>query len=243
MLTVNDLTMRFGGLYAIRDLSVTVEKGAIHAIIGPNGAGKSTLFNCICRFYKPQSGKIRMGEADLLAAPRHGIARLGIARTFQNLELFNDLTVLENVRLGAFAREARDRVGARDSIDSAHETLAQLGLEGVAGERAADLDFGTQKLVELARALAGKPNLLLLDEPAAGLRNHAIKRLDEILVGLAKTGVTIILVEHVMALVMSVSHRITVLNFGQKIAEGTPAEVARNPDVVKAYLGTERTYA
>lgn len=244
MLSVRNLTMRFGGLVAIDDVSLSVEPGRIHAIIGPNGAGKSTLFNCISGFYKPSAGEITLDGRDLLAQPKYGKAKLGIARSFQNLELFGNLTVLENIRLGMFARTGgHSRLGftrgnEASEIEESDAIIAQLGLQRFRDMPARSLDFGAQKLVELGRALAAKPKLLLLDEPAAGLRNQSIKALDELLVRLSREqGITIVLVEHVMALVMSISDRITVLNFGKVIAEGDPKGIRSNPEVIRAYLG------
>ena len=244
LLAVSNLTMRFGGLVAIDNISLTVEPGRIHAIIGPNGAGKSTLFNCISGFYKPSGGSIVFDGKDLHSYRKHDMARLGIARSFQNLELFGSLSVRENIRLGMFSRGGTAKGLGFSRGDEASEQaeadaiMEQLGLTRFADMAAKLLDFGAQKLVELARALAMKPKLLLLDEPAAGLRNQAIKALDETLARLSRDqGLTIILVEHVMALVMSISQRITVLNFGKVIAEGEPNDIRTNPDVVKAYLG------
>ena len=250
MLTVANLTMRFGGLVAIDNISLTVEPGGIHAIIGPNGAGKSTLFNCISGFYKPSAGSIALEGKNLLAHRKHDMARLGIARSFQNLELFGNLSVRENIRLGMFARGGSaasfgfSRGPEPAELAEADTIIDQLGLTRFRDMPARSLDFGAQKLVELGRALAMKPKLLLLDEPAAGLRNQAIKSLDETLVRLSREqGLTIVLVEHVMALVMSISHRITVLNFGKVIAEGAPKDIRTNPDVVKAYLGRRKVDA
>jgi branched-chain amino acid transport system ATP-binding protein len=246
-LDVQNLTMHFGGLVALDNFSVSVAPNTIHAVIGPNGAGKSTFFNCISRFYQPSAGSVRVGGADLLNHPRHGIARLGIARTFQNLELFGRLSVLDNVRLGMHARSPRpfallstSRRRARDraEIEEVEKILERVGLRDSRDKPANQLDFGAQKLVELARALAVRPRLLLLDEPAAGLRNRAVSALDQLLAELVQSdGITVVLVEHVMSLVMSISQRITVLNFGRRIAEGTPDEIRKNPAVIEAYLG------
>jgi branched-chain amino acid transport system ATP-binding protein len=249
LLRVHDVAVRFGGIVALDGVSFDVAPGRIVGLIGPNGAGKTTLFNCVSRLYECERGAMSFAGADLLAVPRHRVAALGIGRTFQNLALFRTMSVLDNVMVG---RHCRTRGGFLanalrlpfavrsdwEATERARALLALLGLEEVAARRVSDLPFGTQKRVELARALAAEPKLLLLDEPASGLNHEEVGRLGALIRELRdRLKLTVLLVEHHMNLVMSISDWVVALNFGRRIAEGPPAEVREHPELVRAYLG------
>jgi branched-chain amino acid transport system ATP-binding protein len=248
ILEVISLSKAFGGLQALYDISFEVTAGTIHAVIGPNGAGKTTFFNLVTGVYTPDSGQILFEQREIQGGRVHELVAQGIARTFQNVELFESLSVLENVLVGQYVRTRCGLLGAlgrwpwvrreeREARERAMALLEFVGLQDKAGQRSSDLPFGWQRLLEIARALAAQPLLLLLDEPAAGLNAVETQYLGNLIQQIKAQGITVLLVEHDMSLTMEVSDRILVLDQGRKLAEGTPKEIQSNEKVMTAYLG------
>lgn len=251
LLCVEDVTQSFGGVMAVAHLDLAIRRGSITAVIGPNGAGKTTLFNCVTGIYTPTRGRIVFDDRDITGRAPHDITTIGIARTFQNIRLFGAMTVLENVLIGSFCRTRAHVVSTllrtrlhrteEEAIEiKAFEILSLLELDAVADATAGELPYGRQRRLEIARALATEPKLLLLDEPAAGLNPSEKEALKVIVRKIRDSGVTVILIEHDMKLVMDISDRIAVLDDGRKISEGSPQEVRADEAVIEAYLGTAR---
>lgn len=257
IIEVENVSLAFGGVQALYNIDTRFFSGEIFAIIGPNGAGKTCLLNCISRFYTPQEGQILYKGKDILGVPTHAIAKMGIARTFQNIELFKGMTVLDNIKLGRHAflksgifsdiiywgRTRREELKLRQEIEE--KIIDLLEIEAIRKKVVGTLPYGLQKRVELARALAMQPEILLLDEPMAGMNLEETEDMARFIINVNQMwGVSIILVEHDMGVVMDISNRVCVLEFGQKIAEGSPREIQENPHVIRAYLGEdEKAYS
>ena len=250
ILETRDIGIQFGGLKAVENVNFKAEEGEITALIGPNGAGKTTLFNLIAGFYQPTSGKVYFKGQDITSLKPYQRTRIGLARTFQNINLFKDMSVMDNALVGQHCRMTYDPITAMLSLPAKRKQEKQsredimkildfMGLANVANEKAGSLSYGMQKNLEIARAMATRPELLLLDEPASGLNTQELDQLSQRVLRMRDMGITVVLIEHKMDVVMNISHKIMVLNFGECIAFGTPEEISADQQVIEAYLGKE----